>query len=132
LIDELDLPCDFLLPSKYDSILSEDFPRVDALPSTNNEDKLAISNASLMLEDFDPPLYELSFFKEVPRRLMIKDFVLQSSLPQLHLGIILSIRESSRRTKNDSVKLEIKSKQGLFRNPKSSKVQFVSFSPVSS
>nr|GFC87318.1 hypothetical protein [Tanacetum cinerariifolium] len=93
LIDELDLPCDFLLPSEHDSILSEDFSKVDALPSTNNEDmvfnpgiliqenlfeiithvaleknekKLAISNASLMLEDFDPPLYELTFFKEVP------------------------------------------------------------------
>nr|GEU54175.1 hypothetical protein [Tanacetum cinerariifolium] len=39
LIDELDLPCDFLLPSEYDSILSEDFSKVDALPSTNNEDK---------------------------------------------------------------------------------------------
>nr|GFC86007.1 hypothetical protein [Tanacetum cinerariifolium] len=74
LIDELDLPCDFLLPSKYDSFLSEDFSRVDALPSTNNEDKvfnlgipiqenpfeiitrvvqdkkLAISNASSILE----------------------------------------------------------------------------------
>nr|GEY50735.1 hypothetical protein [Tanacetum cinerariifolium] len=35
LIDELDLPCDFLLPFEYDSILSEDFSKVDALPSTN-------------------------------------------------------------------------------------------------
>nr|GEX39949.1 hypothetical protein [Tanacetum cinerariifolium] len=61
-----------------------------------------------------------------------KGFVLQSSLPQLHQGIILSIRESSRRTKNDSVKLEVKAKQGLFGNPKSSYVQFVSFSPVRS
>nr|GEU75686.1 hypothetical protein [Tanacetum cinerariifolium] len=80
LIDELDLPSDFLLPSEYDSFLSEDFFEVDTLPSTNNEDKvfnpgiltqenmfevithvapekkLAISHASLMLEDFDPPL----------------------------------------------------------------------------
>nr|GEW94686.1 hypothetical protein [Tanacetum cinerariifolium] len=94
LIDELDLPCDFL-PSKYDSIFSEEFSRVDALPSTNNEDKvfnpgilihenlfeiitrvdqdnkLSISNASLMIEDFDPPLYELPFFKEVPRSKML-------------------------------------------------------------
>nr|GEV05455.1 hypothetical protein [Tanacetum cinerariifolium] len=62
---------------------------VDAKPSTNNEDKvfnpciliqekpfeiitrvvqdkkLATSNASSILEDFDPPFYELSFFKEV-------------------------------------------------------------------
>nr|GEV24368.1 reverse transcriptase domain-containing protein [Tanacetum cinerariifolium] len=39
LINELDLLCDFL-PSEYDSIFSEDFSRVDALPSTNNEDKV--------------------------------------------------------------------------------------------
>nr|GEV42771.1 hypothetical protein [Tanacetum cinerariifolium] len=44
----------------------------------------------------------------------------------------LSIRESSRRTKNDSVKLEVKGKQGLFGNPKSSYVQIVSFSLVRS
>nr|GEV39616.1 reverse transcriptase domain-containing protein [Tanacetum cinerariifolium] len=89
LIDELDLPCDFL-PFEYDSFISQDFYRVDALPSTNNEDKvfnpgiliqekpfeiitrvvqdkkLATSNASLVLEDFDPPFYEPLFFKEVP------------------------------------------------------------------
>nr|GFB35911.1 hypothetical protein [Tanacetum cinerariifolium] len=55
LIDELDLPSDFLSSSEYDSFLSEDLSKVDALPSTNNEEK-----------DFDPPLYELPFFKEVP------------------------------------------------------------------
>nr|GEW32325.1 hypothetical protein [Tanacetum cinerariifolium] len=58
LIDELDLPCDFLLPSKYDSILSEDFSKVDVLPSTNNEDKV-----------FNPDIPEF-------RGLMVKDFVL--------------------------------------------------------
>nr|GEX22259.1 hypothetical protein [Tanacetum cinerariifolium] len=87
LVDELDLPCDFLLPSKYDSFNFEDFLKVEAFPSTNNEDKvfnpnilihenlfeiitrvaqdkmLAISHASLMQENFDPPLYELPFFK---------------------------------------------------------------------
>nr|GEV58979.1 reverse transcriptase domain-containing protein [Tanacetum cinerariifolium] len=46
----------FLPSSKYDSFLSEDFSKIDALPSTNNEDK-----------DFNPPLYELLFFKEVPK-----------------------------------------------------------------
>nr|GEX14159.1 hypothetical protein [Tanacetum cinerariifolium] len=90
LIDELDLPCHFLPPSEYDSFISQDFSRVDALPSTNNEDKvfnpgiliqekpvknitrvvqnkkLAISNASLVL-DFNPPFYEPLFFKEVPK-----------------------------------------------------------------
>nr|GEV34282.1 hypothetical protein [Tanacetum cinerariifolium] len=95
LIDELDLPCDFLPPSEYDSFISQDFSRVDALPSTNNEDKifnpgiliqekpieiitrvvqdkkLAISNASLVFEDFDPPFYEPFFFKEVPKSKML-------------------------------------------------------------
>nr|GEW37633.1 hypothetical protein [Tanacetum cinerariifolium] len=60
LIDELDLPCYFLLPSEYDSFISEDFSKVDALPSTNNEDK-----------DLDPSFYELPFFKEVSRSKML-------------------------------------------------------------
>nr|GEY73153.1 reverse transcriptase domain-containing protein [Tanacetum cinerariifolium] len=95
LMDEIDLPCNFLLSSEYDSFPSEDFSRVDGLPSTNNEDKvfnpsiliqenlfeiitrvvqdkkLTTFNASLMLEDFDPPLYELPFLKEVPRSKML-------------------------------------------------------------
>nr|GEY01491.1 retrotransposon protein, putative, Ty3-gypsy subclass [Tanacetum cinerariifolium] len=95
LIDELDLTCDFLPLSKYDSFISQDFSRVDAKPSANNEDKvfnpcilsqekpfeiitrvvldkkLAISNASLFLKDFDSPLYEPLFFKEVSRSNML-------------------------------------------------------------
>nr|GEV07338.1 reverse transcriptase domain-containing protein [Tanacetum cinerariifolium] len=84
----------FLPSPEYDSFLFEDFFEVDALPSTDNEDKvfnpgilihenlfevitcvapdknvkkLAISHASLILEDFDHPLslYELPFLKEV-------------------------------------------------------------------
>ncbi|GJV40288.1 reverse transcriptase domain-containing protein [Tanacetum coccineum] len=95
LIDELDPPrsSDFLPSPKCDSVLYEDFSEVDALPSTNNKDKvfnpgilihenlfevtirvtpdknvnkLFSSNASLILEDFNPPLYELHFHKEVP------------------------------------------------------------------
>nr|GEX24624.1 reverse transcriptase domain-containing protein [Tanacetum cinerariifolium] len=94
-IDELDLPrsSDFLPSLEYESFLFEDFSKVDALPSTNNEDKvfnlgiliqenifevithvapdknvkkIAISHASLILEDFDPPLCEPPFLKEVP------------------------------------------------------------------
>nr|GEZ24382.1 hypothetical protein [Tanacetum cinerariifolium] len=94
LIDELDLSrsSDFLPSPEYDSFFLKDFSEVDALPSTNNEDKvfnpgilirenlfevitrvapyknvkkIAISHASLILEDFDPPLYELPFLKEV-------------------------------------------------------------------
>ncbi|GJR78533.1 reverse transcriptase domain-containing protein [Tanacetum coccineum] len=95
LIDELDPPrsSDFLPSPKCDSVLYEDFSELDALPSTNNEDKvfnpgilihenlfevtiratldknvkkISISNASLILKDFNPPLYELPFHKEVP------------------------------------------------------------------
>nr|GEW19425.1 reverse transcriptase domain-containing protein [Tanacetum cinerariifolium] len=104
LIDELDLPCDFLPFFEYDSFISQDFSRVDAFPSTNNEDKifnpgilsqenpfeiitsvvqdkkLAISNASLVLEDFDPPLYEPLFLKEVPRNPLF--FCCISSIPR--------------------------------------------------
>nr|GEW46649.1 reverse transcriptase domain-containing protein [Tanacetum cinerariifolium] len=71
LIDELDLPrSSDLLPSpEYDSFLFEDFFEVDALPSTNNEEKLF--NLGILIhenlsEDFDHPLYEVPFHKEVP------------------------------------------------------------------
>nr|GEV09443.1 reverse transcriptase domain-containing protein [Tanacetum cinerariifolium] len=114
LIDELDLLYDFLPSSEYDSFLSEDFSRVDALPSTNNEDKvfnpgiiiqenlfevithvalekkdkkLAISHASLMIEDFDPPLYEPIFFKEVPRSKMLLLFSSENEEKVFELGI---------------------------------------------
>nr|GEX05878.1 hypothetical protein [Tanacetum cinerariifolium] len=53
LIDELDLLCDFLPPSEYDSFISQDFSRVDAFPSTNNEDKIfkpEIKNLEALLE----------------------------------------------------------------------------------
>ncbi|GJZ64362.1 hypothetical protein Tco_0620783 [Tanacetum coccineum] len=78
-------------PPKCDLVFYEDFSEVDALPSTNNEDKVfnpgilihenlfevtirvtpeknvkKTTNASLILEDFNPPLYELPFHKEVP------------------------------------------------------------------
>nr|GEU55764.1 hypothetical protein [Tanacetum cinerariifolium] len=85
LIVELDPPrsSDFLPSPEYDSFLFEDFFEVDALPLTDNEDKvfnlgilihknlfevttciapdknvkkISISNASLILEDFNPPL----------------------------------------------------------------------------
>nr|GEV21496.1 reverse transcriptase domain-containing protein [Tanacetum cinerariifolium] len=103
LIDELDLPrsSDFLPSLKYDSFLFEDFSEVDALPSTDNEDKvlnpgilihenlyevivqvapdknekkISTSHASLILEDFDPPLYELPFYKEVLRSKTLLSF----------------------------------------------------------
>ncbi|GKE31763.1 hypothetical protein Tco_1451085, partial [Tanacetum coccineum] len=93
LIDELDPPrsSNFLPFPECDSVFYEDFSEADALPSTNNEDKVfnpgilihenhfdvtncvtpkknvkKTTNASLILEDFNPPLYELPFHKEVP------------------------------------------------------------------
>nr|GEX29717.1 reverse transcriptase domain-containing protein [Tanacetum cinerariifolium] len=110
LIDELDLPCDFF-PSEYGSFISQDFSRVDSLPITNNEDKvfnpgilsqensfeiitrvvqekkLAISNTSLVLEDFDPPFYEPLFFKEVPRSKMLLPFSSKNEEKNFKLGI---------------------------------------------
>ncbi|GJZ78754.1 reverse transcriptase domain-containing protein [Tanacetum coccineum] len=93
LIDELNHPesSDFVPFPECDLVFYEDFSEVDALPSTNNEDKVfnpgilihenhfevtkcvtpeknvkKTTNASLILEDFNPPLYELPFHKEVP------------------------------------------------------------------
>nr|GEY68956.1 hypothetical protein [Tanacetum cinerariifolium] len=86
LIDELDLPCDFHPPSEYDSFFSQDFSRVDALPSTNNEDK--VFNPCIIIQEkpvkiitvvqdkklLGPPFYEPLFFKEVPKSKMLLPF----------------------------------------------------------
>nr|GEX93893.1 hypothetical protein [Tanacetum cinerariifolium] len=56
LMDELDLPCDFLPSSEYDSFVSEDLSRVDALPSTNNEDKYS-QNLKTHAKGFCPPVF---------------------------------------------------------------------------
>nr|GEY60139.1 hypothetical protein [Tanacetum cinerariifolium] len=96
LIDQLDLPCDIL--SEYDSFNSQDFSKDDVLPSPDNEDKvfnprilsheksvkiitrfaqekkLAVSYASWLFEDFDPPFYELLVFKEVPNSMRLLSF----------------------------------------------------------
>nr|GEX84664.1 reverse transcriptase domain-containing protein [Tanacetum cinerariifolium] len=67
LIDELDLSSDFLPSFEYDSFLFKDFfESITRVAPDKNVKKLAISHASLILEDFDPPLYELPLFKEVP------------------------------------------------------------------
>nr|GEV90225.1 hypothetical protein [Tanacetum cinerariifolium] len=111
LIDELDLPCDFFPPSEYDSFISQDFSRVDALPSTNNifnpgipiqekpveintrvvqDKKLAISNASLVFEDFDPPFYEPLFLKDVPKSKMLLPFSSENEEKVFKPGIYTS------------------------------------------
>nr|GFA02362.1 reverse transcriptase domain-containing protein [Tanacetum cinerariifolium] len=112
LMDELDLPYDSLPYSEFDSFKSQDFSRVDNLPSPDNKDKekkLAISYASLVFKDFKPPFYVPQFFKDVPKSRMLLPFstenkekvfkpgdypdcevsqivIHKSSHPQLHFG----------------------------------------------
>nr|GEZ29921.1 reverse transcriptase domain-containing protein [Tanacetum cinerariifolium] len=114
LIDELDLPCNFLPYSEYDSFNSQDFSRVDGLPSTDNEDKvfnpgiliheksvkiitrvvqdkkLAISNASLAFKDFDPLFYKPLVFKDNPKSKMLLPFSSENKEKVFKLGIYTS------------------------------------------
>nr|GEV17373.1 RNA-directed DNA polymerase, eukaryota, reverse transcriptase zinc-binding domain protein [Tanacetum cinerariifolium] len=112
LIDQLDLPCDIL--SEYDSFNSQNFSRDDDLPSPDNEDKvfnpeiliheksvtiitrvaqekkLAISYASLVFEDFDPPFYELLVFKAVPNSMRLHLFSSENEEKVFKPGIYTS------------------------------------------
>nr|GEZ64353.1 reverse transcriptase domain-containing protein [Tanacetum cinerariifolium] len=114
LIDELDLPCDFLPYFEYDSFDSQDFSRDDDLPSPDNEDKvfnpgiliqeksvtiitrvalekkLAISYASLVFEDFDPPFYEHLVFKDVPNSMKLLLFSFENEEKVFKPGIYTS------------------------------------------
>ncbi|GKF32932.1 hypothetical protein Tco_0106132, partial [Tanacetum coccineum] len=101
LIDELDPPgsSNFLPLPESDLVFYEDFSEVDTLSLTDNEDKVfnlgilihenlfevtirvtpeknvkKTINASLILEDFNSPLYELSFHKEVPMSKILLSF----------------------------------------------------------
>nr|GEY73358.1 reverse transcriptase domain-containing protein [Tanacetum cinerariifolium] len=62
---------DYLSPSIFD-VYDDDFLEVES--EAKNDKKLAISNSSLVLEDFDPPFYEPLFFKEVPKSKMLHLF----------------------------------------------------------
>ncbi|GJX14069.1 reverse transcriptase domain-containing protein [Tanacetum coccineum] len=119
LIDELDLPgsSDFLPFPECNLVFYEDFSEVDTLPSTNNEDKVfnpgilihenlyeftnlatmeknvkKPTNASLILEDFTPPLYELPFHKEVPGLGALLSFSSENEEKVFNPGIITSKR----------------------------------------
>ncbi|GJW08982.1 reverse transcriptase domain-containing protein [Tanacetum coccineum] len=121
LIDELDLPeSNNVLPfPECDSVFYEDFSEVDALSSTNNEDKVFnlgilihenlfevtnlatpeknvknIPNASLILEDFNPllSLYELPFRKEVPGLGVVLSFSSRNEEKVYNPGILTSKR----------------------------------------
>ncbi|GJU45619.1 reverse transcriptase domain-containing protein [Tanacetum coccineum] len=94
LIDELDpsRSSDFLPSPECDSVLYEDFSEVDALPSTDNEGKNVkkTTNASLILEDFNPPLYELPFHKEVPGFETLLSFSSKNEEKVFNPGILTS------------------------------------------
>ncbi|GJR63636.1 hypothetical protein Tco_1505798 [Tanacetum coccineum] len=117
LIDELDLPgsSDFLPSPKCGLVFYVYFSEVDALSSTNNEDKVfnpgklihenlyevtnlatmeknvkKTTNASLILEDFNPPLYELPSYKEVPGLGVLLSFSSKNEEKVFNPGIITS------------------------------------------
>ncbi|GJR34080.1 reverse transcriptase domain-containing protein [Tanacetum coccineum] len=100
-----------------DSVFYEDFSEVDALSSTNNEDKIfnpgilihenlfvvtnyatpeknvkKATNASLILEDFNPPLDELPFHKEVPEVEALLSFSSENEEKVFNPGILTSKR----------------------------------------
>nr|GEV02906.1 hypothetical protein [Tanacetum cinerariifolium] len=79
LIDELDLPCDIIPYSEYDSFASQDFSRNDDLPSPDNEDK-----------DFDPPFYEPIVFKDVPNSMRLLLFSSENEEKVFKPGIYTS------------------------------------------
>nr|GEY54635.1 hypothetical protein [Tanacetum cinerariifolium] len=108
---------DFLPSPECDLVLYEDFFEVHALPSTNNEDKvfnpgilihenlfevtvrvtpdknvkkISISNASLILEDFNPPLFELPFHKKVRGSKTLLSFSSENEKKVFNPGIITS------------------------------------------
>ncbi|GJS93395.1 hypothetical protein Tco_0800363 [Tanacetum coccineum] len=115
LIDELDPPRSSIFLLECDLVFYEDFSEIDTLNSTDNEDKVfnpgilihenhfevtiqvtpdknvkKISNASLILEDFNPPLYELPFHKEVPGSETLLSFSSENEEKVFNLGILTS------------------------------------------
>nr|GEV28322.1 reverse transcriptase domain-containing protein [Tanacetum cinerariifolium] len=129
LIDQLDLPSDILSHSEYDSFNSQDFSRDDDLPSPDNDDKvfnpgilihekavkiitrvaqekkLAISYASLVFEDIDPPFYEHIVFKDVPNSMRLLPFSSENEEKVFKPGIY-----ASEKVKENQEKDKIKSK----------------------
>ncbi|GJX99463.1 reverse transcriptase domain-containing protein [Tanacetum coccineum] len=100
-----------------DSVFYEDFSEVDTLSSPNNEDKVfnpgilihenhfevtncatmeknvkKTTNASLILKDFNPPLYELPFHKEVLRLGILLSFSSENEENVFNPGILTSKR----------------------------------------
>ncbi|GJY54346.1 retrovirus-related pol polyprotein from transposon TNT 1-94 [Tanacetum coccineum] len=117
LIGELGSPesSDFLHSPECDLVFYGDSSKVDTLPSTNNEDKVfnpgilihenlyevtnlatmeknvkKTTNTSLILEDFNPPLYELPFHKEVTGSETLLSFSSKNEEKVFNPGILTS------------------------------------------
>nr|GEW45884.1 reverse transcriptase domain-containing protein [Tanacetum cinerariifolium] len=112
------LACD----NQYDSFASRNFSWDDDLPLPDNEDKvfnpriliheksvtiitrvtqekkLAISFASLVFEEFDPPFYELLVFKVVPNSMRLLSFSSENKEKVFKPGIYTSEKLSSLQT----------------------------------
>nr|GFA24721.1 reverse transcriptase domain-containing protein [Tanacetum cinerariifolium] len=123
-------PPDYSFPPRFD-VYHDDFLEIedDDLPSPDNEDKvfnqgilsqekslkiitrvtqekkLAISYASWLLEDFDPPFYELLVFKEVPNSMRLLPFSSENEEKVFKPGIY-----TSKKVKENSKKGKIRSK----------------------
>nr|GEU37338.1 reverse transcriptase domain-containing protein [Tanacetum cinerariifolium] len=128
LIDQIDLPYDILPYLEYDFFNSQDFSRDDELPSPDKEDKvfnpgiliheksvkiitriaqekkLAISYASLVFEDFDPPFYEPFVFKDVPNSMRLLPFSSENEVKDFKPGIYTSekVKENQEKDKIES------------------------------
>nr|GEZ53888.1 reverse transcriptase domain-containing protein [Tanacetum cinerariifolium] len=129
LIDQLDIPCDILSYSEYDSFNSQDFFRDDDLPSPDNEDKvfnpgiliheksviiiprvaqekmLAISYASLVFEEFDPLFYEPLIFKDVPNSMRLLLFSSKNEEKVFKPGVYTSEKVKENQEK-DKIRLK--------------------------
>nr|GFA31515.1 hypothetical protein [Tanacetum cinerariifolium] len=106
---------DYSFPPRFD-VYDDDFLEIedDILPSPDNKDKvfnpgilihersvliitrvaqekkLAVSYASLLFEDFDPPFYELLVFKEVPNSMRLLPFSSENKEKVFKPGIYTS------------------------------------------
>ncbi|GJY60224.1 hypothetical protein Tco_0460881 [Tanacetum coccineum] len=82
-----------IIPTKRTELLTKFFPPIPPF-MTNNEDKNVkkTTNASVILEDFNPPLYELPFYKEVPGLRALLSFSFENEEKVFNPGIITSKR----------------------------------------
>nr|GEX90486.1 hypothetical protein [Tanacetum cinerariifolium] len=81
--------------------------------------KLAISNASLVFEDFDPPFYEPLFFKDVPKSKMLLPFSSENEEKVFKPGIYTSekVKERQEKDKIGTKPDQIKKKREAWKSP---------------